>query len=87
MHRKKPFKGYFIVLIKEDFKIINEKFYENFIKSMSKYKFKKYVRARINDAAFKFLLSKKERLRKIKNIKYKKSKLQKYIKSNHFLAN
>ena len=54
---------------------------------MSKYKFKKYVRARINDVAFKFLLSKKERLRKIKNIKYKKSKLQKYIKSNHFLAN
>ena len=82
--KESPLKGDFIELIKDDFKAINEKYDEDFIRKMSKNKFKKYVKTKIINTAFKFLLSRKEELKKIKTIQYKKFKLQKYLKSNFF---
>ena len=56
--------------------MINEKYDEDFIRKMSKKKFKKYVNI--------FLLSRKEKLKKIETLQYKKFKLQKYLKSKFF---
>ena len=82
--KEKPLKGDFVELVKSDFDLINEKYDENLIRNMSKSKFKKYVKSKISNAVFQFLLTEKEELSKIKTIQYKKFKLQKYFKSNLF---
>ena len=51
---------------------------------MSKKEFKKWVKVRIQKAAFEFLLNEKEKQSKIKNISYKKFEMQKYLKSKLF---
>ena len=51
---------------------------------MSKNKFKKFVKLKIRDAAYKYLQKEKESKSKVKNIQYKKYKLQNYLKSNLF---
>ena len=51
---------------------------------MSKKEFKKWVKIRIQKSAFEYLLTEKEKQSKIKNIKYKKFQMQKYLKSKLF---
>ena len=51
---------------------------------MSKNKFKKFIKAKINIASFKFLENLKKSHSKIKFIKYKKLEIQPYIKSEIF---
>ena len=54
-----PLSGDFVKLIEDDFHLINEAYDENVIKSMSKKKFKKFVKNKIRAAAFQFLISEK----------------------------
>ena len=51
---------------------------------MSKNKYKKYVKSKISNAVFRYLLSEKEELSKIKNLQYKKLHMREYLKSNLF---
>ena len=80
----KTTKGDWIDLLKNDFKLIEEDFNEDKFKSMSKYKFKKFVKTKINKAALKYLEQLKNTHSKIKNIKYKKLQIQSYILSEGF---
>ena len=82
--KESPLDGDFVKLVENDFTTINEKFDENFIKSLSKAKMKKYIKQNIHEASFKYLLNEQSSKSKIKNIKYKKFKLQKYMTSNIF---
>ena len=82
--KENPLEGDFFKLVQHDFELINEKFDEKFIKSLSKNKMKKYVKSKIRKAAFNYLLSEKDKKSKIKEISYKKFKLQNYITSNLF---
>ena len=81
--KQKPTKGDWISLIKNDFELIEEQFNEDAITAMSKNKFKKYVKEKIEKAAFKYLLKLKNSHNKIKNIQYKKLRLQTYITSQN----
>ena len=71
-------------MVEEDFVTIEEKYNEYNIKSMSKHKMKKFVKSKIEKAAFKYLLSEQEGKSKVKDIKYNQFKLQKYLTSNLF---
>ena len=82
--KQNPLEGDFARLVENDFKLINEKFDENFIKSISKSKMKKFVKLKIKEAAFKYLIEEKNSKSKVKHIIYKKFKLQKYFSSNSF---
>ena len=79
---KPPLKGDFVKLIEDDLNLINEVYNENKFKSMNKNMFKKYIKNKIRDAAFKYLKNEQEQKSKVKNIKYTKFKIQKYLKSN-----
>ena len=82
--QEKPLKGDFIKLIEDDLNYLNEVYDENKFKSMSKNMFKKYIKNKIRDAAFKYLKNEQEQKSKVKNIKYTKFKIQKYLKSGLF---
>jgi hypothetical protein len=77
-------KGDWIELIRDDFELIGETFDENIIKSMNKHKFKKFVRMKIEKAAFNYLEQIKLTHSKVKHIKYDKLKAQPYIQSDEF---
>ena len=62
---KNPLEGDFIKLIEADFKLINETFDKNLIKSMTKRQFKIWVKFRIEKAAFNYLIQEKEKQSKI----------------------
>ena len=54
------------------------------MKSMSKNKLKKFIKQKIQKAAFEHLKSERNKKEKVKNIVYKKFKVQKYLKSSLF---
>ena len=82
--KENPLPGDFVKLVENDFEVINEKYDEVFLKSMSKKKYKKYIKAKVREAAFKYLMAEKEKRSKVRPIKYKKFKMQSYITSNLF---
>ena len=51
---------------------------------MSKNQFKKWVKFRIEKAAFKYLIKEKEKQSKIQHITYSKLEIQNYLKSKLF---
>ena len=65
---KSPLDGDFVNLIKKDFDLINEPFNKSFLLSMTKTKFKKWVKSKIAKAAFKYLMKENESKSKTKNI-------------------
>ena len=79
-----PLEGDFVKLIEEDFKLINEKFNKTLIKSMTKKQFKKWVKSKIEKAAFEFLIEEKVSQSKICDIEYKKLEIQNYLKAAVF---
>ena len=81
---KTPHEGDFVKLIEDDFKLINEKFDKTKVISMTKNSFKKWVKKRIEKAAFEYLLKEQEKQSKIKDMKYDKFELQQYLKSSLF---
>ena len=72
-------KGDWIELVKQDCETIEEEYNETFFTSMSRNKFKKYVKRKIEKAAFKYLEKIKNKHSKVKHIKYKKLEIQPYI--------
>ena len=76
--------GDFFKLVEGDFLLINEPFNEEKIKSMKKKALKKYIKSKIKTAVLAYLNKEKESKSKVKNVQYKKFKLQKYMKSNLF---
>ena len=79
-----PLQGDFVNLVKDDFKLIDVPYDENRIKSMSKKQFKIFVKKKIREAAFKYLMFAKEDKSKIKDLKYRKLESQKYLSSKLF---
>ena len=77
-------KGDWIELIRNDFKIIGEELDESIIKSMSKNNFKKFVKDKIERAAFKHLENVKMSHSKVKHIQYSKLEPQEYILNEEF---
>ena len=84
-----PLEGDFVKLIQKDFELINESYNKSLVKSMNKKHFKKWVKLKIKKAAFNALNEDKEsdRNKKIQSIKYKKLKMQSYLKSRLFSNN
>ena len=72
-------KGDWIELVRKDFELIDEEFNEELINNMSNFKFKKYVKDKVQKAAFMYLQDKKITHSKIKDIEYKKLELQPYL--------
>lgn len=79
-----PLQGDFVTLVKDDFKLIDVPYDENRIKSMSKKQFKIFVKKKIREAAFKYLMFAKKDKSKIKDLKYRKLESQKYLSSKLF---
>ena len=76
--------GDFVKLIEKDFKLINQPFDIEFVRSMTKNQFRKWVKSNIEKSAFDYVMKEKESKSKIKDITYKKLKIQKSkIISNH----
>ena len=75
----KTSKGDWIELVKKDFEAIDEEFNEELVKSMTKLRFKNYVKAKIEKAAFKHLIGIKASHSKLSDVKYKKLEPQPYI--------
>ena len=79
-----PIAGDFVDLVKNDKEMIGINMTETEITTVSKTKFKKLVKERISDAAFKYLLEVKQKHSKMKKISYKKFELSKYLSSPLF---
>ena len=80
-----PCKGDWINLLNEDEKILKIKLNEDEVKKLSKYKFKKLIDKAILEAAFEFLMKKKEKRSKIEPLSYNKLGIQSYIKMSNNL--
>ena len=79
-----PIPGDFVELVKTDKELIGLNMTENEIMKMSKTKFKKFVKEKISDAAFKNLLELKQKHSKLSKISYKKFEISKYLSSPLF---
>ena len=73
--------------IKKDMDILNINITEEDIKSHNKIKFKKLVKRKSRQAAFKFLMNIKDSHSKLDNLHYKDLKMQKYLSSNLIYKN
>ena len=62
-----------------DFKDLNIDASFNYLRSISKYSFKKMAQERINNYAFQKLLNKKESFSKLRHLKYSKLQMQTYL--------
>ena len=84
---EKPTKGDWFHTITEDFMMIKEDMAEydmDSIRNMQFNAYKKFIKKKIQEAAFNYLEAEKSSRSKVMNIKYKKLATQKYIKSNQF---
>ena len=81
-----PLDGDFIKLIEKDFEMINVPYKKSLVTSMNKKQFKKWIKLKIEKAAFSYLINEKEsdKNKKIQNIIYKNLRMQKYLKSQLF---
>ena len=82
--KAKPLQGDFVKLVESDLQLINLQYNESFFKSMSKNKFKKFIKLKIRNAAFQYLNNERDKKEKVKHIVYKKFKIQNYLKSASF---
>ena len=71
-------------LLHEDFKLINDKQDDDVIQNTNSSVYKKEIKSKIREAAFKYLQNIKEKHSKIKHIKYQKLEVQKYMTSPIF---
>ena len=76
-------KGDFIELIRSDFKYLGLHYDLIMLRNFCKIEFKSMLKKSIFDVAFKEYLNEKRNMKKLKNIKYSKFKLQSYLQSNH----
>ena len=81
---KDPSPGDFIDIVKSDCNRIGLEMTDKEISHISKYKFRKIVKSKISDAAFKHLLAVKEEHSKMQNIKYDKFCMASYMNSPLF---
>ena len=72
-------KGDFVQLIEEDAKLIDMNINETEIRGMTKYEFKKIVKEKVYNAAFRYLKTLQQTHTKIKHIKYDHLKMQPYM--------
>ena len=77
-------KGDWYQLLVDDFKFVGIEINEEEILSFSKEAYKKEVEMLVKEAAFKQYKEKQESERKIRDLKYEKFELQKYLKSEVF---
>ena len=82
--KKNPTKGDWIQLVMNDLDLIGEQLDEERIRSMSKNKFKRHVKKKIENAAFEYLEGLKNQHSKVKDIKYMRLETQPYILSENF---
>ena len=82
--RSNPTPGDFVDLLHEDFKLINDKQDDDVIQNTNSSVYKKEIKSKIREAAFKYLQNIKEKHSKIKHIKYQKLEVQKYMTSPIF---
>ena len=81
--KKKPAKGAWIELVKKDLDLIGEELDEESISAISKNKFKRYVKKKMDIAVFDYLEGQKAKHSKVKDIKYVKLETQPYIVSEN----
>ena len=80
----KPSPGDFINLVKKDFEIIGLEMDEQEIRQISKQKFKKIIKSKIMNAAFTYLKSLQTNHSKMKNLRYERFEISKYLSSTMF---
>ena len=79
-----PAPGDFIELLKEDKESIGIDLTDNEIEMMSKRKFKNHVKEKIERAAFRYLLDRKQKHSKMSRLTYEKFEISKYLSSPIF---
>ena len=77
--KSNPTPGDFVELLHEDFKLMGEKQNDDVIQNTNSSIYKKQVKSKIREAAFKYLQSIKEKHSKVKIIEYQKLKVQNYM--------
>ena len=82
--KSNPTPGDFVELLHEDFKLMGEEQNDDVIQNTNTSIYKKQVKSKIREAAFKYLQSIKEKHSKVKNIEYQKLKVQNYMTSPIF---
>ena len=83
----KPSPGDFINLVKTDFETIGLEMNEQEIRQISKQKFKKIIKSKITNAAFTYLKSLQSNHSKMKNLRYERFEISKYLNSPMFSKN
>ena len=83
--KEKPCKGDWCEIIKKDFNFIGEELDEDFIKQTPKDIYSKYIKQKVQQAAFNSYIEIKEKSKtKMKNVKYLKFAIQEYLQSDIF---
>ena len=82
--KSKPSKGDWVNIVRKDCDDLLIIFDETLITSMSKNKFKSFVKKQVQNAAFSYLRNLQNAHSKVKNIEYEKLAPQEYIKSTLF---
>ena len=83
----KPSPGDFINLVKNDFDIIGLEMNEQEIRQISKQQFKKIIKSKIMNAAFTYLKALQMNHSKMKNLRYERFEISKYLSSPIFSKN
>ena len=82
----KKSKGDWVQLVEQNLSELQIELDDIEISQMTKYKFKKMIRKKIQTAAFRFLMSKKETHSKMSENQYNKLETQTYLKSDSGLT-
>jgi hypothetical protein len=82
--KENPTKGDFIELIKADMNLIGVDLDDDLIEKMDINVYKKHIKSKIRESAFKYLCYEKTKHKKVSNIIYDKFTAQDYIKSTKF---
>ena len=84
---KDPKPGDWCLLIKDDFKALDISLSFDDIKNITKNEFKKFLKDRIEEKAFQYLMEKKKEHSKMSDLKYDKLRIQNYLKPESKLLN
>ena len=84
---KDPKPGDWCLLIKDDFEALDISLSFDDIKNTSKNEFKKFLKGKIEEKAFGYLIEKKNKHSKMSDLKYDKLKIQDYLKPESKLLN
>ena len=78
-------KGDWVLLVRKDFEFIGENMDQRFILHTSKEDYNKYIKTKVQNAAFKsYLVLKEQSKTKMKHLKYDKLAIQNYLVSDLF---